>query len=584
MDSNTTHKSRNAWGGCTTNSVSIFNTHNPRVTSPMFHITSLLREGCSRSAVEALTNNGLKESVKAENPDSNCINKSTIVQEKNILLYLHYETIVKILASFLQGGSEHIVREMSEKGTLEDLVKENGSISEETAAKLEYQLMTALSYCHEKYNTHRNISVDKVAVMNDVPLVKHSDFVAAKKLNDILPRGMSRIAVVMTQKCLFFEDVPAVGVVLWQMLLGHSSPVVPKKHAKNTSLCFHVGNNINSGTQPAQNELSVPQKNFSTRQNFKTQFSYHGGRFEFKTYSRSLEGLSSFEHQVAQVDQFSGTKSPTSTYTNSTPCAGNSTSQSSSTRTTGSSPTSSTPDSLTCSSSSNTSTTSMKSTEYSTPSIDITDSTATTIATASTTVKTITILDWDDTLCPTTHLGSLGLHVRDTDQLPSNLCTQLDSLATAVVNFLEDALRFGKVVIITNAQAGWVELSGHRFLSRVLSLLSRRFIKIVSARASFEQRFPNDSTAWKVAAFSHEVDVMFPNEDELNVLVFGDSMSEIDAGKALSNKLPRSKVKTVKFVESPSIDQIIGQVQLVTQSLPAIVSNPSSFDINIAGN
>lgn len=196
-------------------------------------------------------------------------------------------------------------------------------------------------------------------------------------------------------------------------------------------------------------------------------------------------------------------------------------------------------------------------------------------------VKTTAILDWDDTICPSTYLASLGLRVDDATQLPAPLRAQLEALEQAVLNIVAGAMRFGNVVVITNAEAGWVELSGRRFLPRVVQFLEMHAIRIVSARTSFEARFPDAPASWKIAAFSHEVDAMFPNEDELNVLVLGDSMSERDAAHALGNRLPNSRVKTVKFVERPSIDQLMRQVQLVAQSLPDLASYASSFDVDL---
>lgn len=173
------------------------------------------------------------------------------------------------------------------------------------------------------------------------------------------------------------------------------------------------------------------------------------------------------------------------------------------------------------------------------------------------------------------------MRVDDAGSLPPVLREQLEQLEDAVIEIVKEALRFGNVVIITNAEAGWVELSGKRFLPRVVAFLMEHDIKIVSARTSFESHYPDMPSSWKVAAFSQEVSVMFPNEDELNVLVLGDSMSERDAAHALSTRLPNSRVKTVKFVERPSIDQLMRQVQLVAQSLPDLATYASSFDVDL---
>lgn len=173
------------------------------------------------------------------------------------------------------------------------------------------------------------------------------------------------------------------------------------------------------------------------------------------------------------------------------------------------------------------------------------------------------------------------MRVDDRISLPAPLRQQLQALEDAVIAIMQAALRFGRVVVITNAEKGWVELSGRRFLPGVVKFLEDMDIKIVSARTTFEGDFPDAPSSWKMAAFSREVACMFPNEDDLNVLVLGDSMSERDAAHGLSSRLPNSKVKTVKFVERPSIDQLMRQVQLVAQSLPDLASYASSVDVDL---
>lgn len=195
--------------------------------------------------------------------------------------------------------------------------------------------------------------------------------------------------------------------------------------------------------------------------------------------------------------------------------------------------------------------------------------------------KTTAILDWDDTICPSTHLSQLGLRVDDIGDLPDALQEQLAQLEVAVINIMREAMRFGNVVVITNAEAGWVELSGRRFLPDVIEFIRMYDIKVVSARTNFEKDFPNAPSSWKVAAFSQEVKQMFPQDDQLNVLVLGDSTSERDAAHALGGRMPYSKVKTVKFVERPSIDQLMRQVQLVAQSLPDLAGYSKSFDVDL---
>ena len=195
--------------------------------------------------------------------------------------------------------------------------------------------------------------------------------------------------------------------------------------------------------------------------------------------------------------------------------------------------------------------------------------------------RTAAIIDWDDTICPSTHLASLGLRVDDVDHLSDDLRADLEELEDAAIGILKEALRFGTVIIITNAEAGWVEMSGQRFLPRVIKFMDHADIKVVSARTAYECDFPNSPVNWKVAAFSAEVHEMFLHDDDLNLLVLGDSVSERDAAHSLVHQLPTSRIKTVKFVERPSIDQLRRQTELVRSSYRELCHYNSSFDVNL---
>jgi hypothetical protein len=91
---------------------------------------------------------------------------------------------------------------------------------------------------------------------------------------------------------------------------------------------------------------------------------------------------------------------------------------------------------------------------------------------------------------------------------------------------LELAVKSGRVYIITNAAEGWVEFSCHKFLPQVLPLLDQ--VTIISARAKYESKFPNDVPKWKLYAFL-ETQTDLDNGNMKNILALGDSMMEIDA-------------------------------------------------------
>lgn len=73
---------------------------------------------------------------------------------------------------------------------------------------------------------------------------------------------------------------------------------------------------------------------------------------------------------------------------------------------------------------------------------------------------------------------------------------QLEALQASVVLLLKRAQLFGKVMIITNAETGWVELSAKRFMPEVVPYLAD--LDVFSARSHFEALAPDSPSEWKV--------------------------------------------------------------------------------------
>ena len=116
---------------------------------------------------------------------------------------------------------------------------------------------------------------------------------------------------------------------------------------------------------------------------------------------------------------------------------------------------------------------------------------------------TVLIFDWDDTLLCSTWLASEGLRLDSPAVIPPSTVAELQRLESSVVSLLERAMTYGEVVIITNAETGWVELSAQRFMPRVRPLVEK--VRVISARSTYERQYPDNPYDWKVAAFRNEI-------------------------------------------------------------------------------
>lgn len=188
MDSNTTKPTFYGWTDInTTIHASDLTIYDSRITSPVFYIKKLLAdEGYSSLTYEAITDKGFPVAIMKHEDEP--FSTSSAAKEREMLLELNHENIVKILASFKKDGSEYSVLEVAEITNLViylDVV--SYPIPEEIVAKIAYQLMNALSYYHEKSIGHGDLYIGNISVGND-DVVKIINFASAQRFENPLRR------------------------------------------------------------------------------------------------------------------------------------------------------------------------------------------------------------------------------------------------------------------------------------------------------------------------------------------------------------------------------------------------------------
>lgn len=185
------------------------------------------------------------------------------------------------------------------------------------------------------------------------------------------------------------------------------------------------------------------------------------------------------------------------------------------------------------------------------------------------------IFDWDDTLLPSSWLCSEGLRL-DTVEIPLKAQLKLRELEGAVTSILEHGLRNGEVIIITNAETGWVELSAQKFFPGVVTILTR--LQVVSARSMYEHQFPGSPCDWKVQAFSRAVRSRFLSAPG-HVLSLGDSLHERNALHQVVSSISSVNSKSIKFVEHPTLEQLHRQIDLVSSTFDSICYHDGNLDL-----
>jgi len=198
-------------------------------------------------------------------------------------------------------------------------------------------------------------------------------------------------------------------------------------------------------------------------------------------------------------------------------------------------------------------------------------------------VETLLIFDWDDTLFPTSWLQEQGLLI-DGVSVSAEQKVQLELVAERARLTLQMALEIGKVVIVTNASHGWIEMSSTKFTPSLVSLL--KTVDMVSARSIFEQ-YSQAPSEWKRMAFENEVDLFYGSGhagQQRNIVSVGDSLHELHALKSVTKSMPGCCGKSVKLMEAPSIEQLIEQHEVLSACFMDVVEHNGDLDVEIGAD
>lgn len=191
--------------------------------------------------------------------------------------------------------------------------------------------------------------------------------------------------------------------------------------------------------------------------------------------------------------------------------------------------------------------------------------------------NSLIVFDWDDTLLCTSFLTPNGLFIEEMEleKIEKEKMQILDNLVFKILNL---AVENADTFIITNAEPGWVEYSAKRFYPIVYSILKN--VKILSARGEFEKKHPNNSRQWKIQSFL-KMAIEFDKNLITNFICLGDSLIEMEAAHIFVSKFTKAFIKTVKFKESPNLDELIKELTLVSNQFLMIFSAIKNLTIRV---
>lgn len=190
--------------------------------------------------------------------------------------------------------------------------------------------------------------------------------------------------------------------------------------------------------------------------------------------------------------------------------------------------------------------------------------------------RTLIILDWDDTLFPTTWITTNEINLKnnmDTDKYRGYF-SRIDQ---DLYNLLYKLLQCGIVTIVTNALINWIKLST-TILPKTSELLNR--IKIISARGEYQSRSSNPMD-WKKFAFESVIQGMTKKIN--NIISVGDADYEYNALISLFDPNPSTYklLKSVKFIKYPTKEILIDQICVLERAAIKISTTKTHLDIKM---
>uniref|UniRef100_A0A7S1WEL9 MIB/HERC2 domain-containing protein n=1 Tax=Alexandrium catenella TaxID=2925 RepID=A0A7S1WEL9_ALECA len=235
--------------------------------------------------------------------------------------------------------------------------------------------------------------------------------------------------------------------------------------------------------------------------------------------------------------------------------------------------------------------------------------------------QTFIVLDWDDTLFPTTYVrDDLGLcwqtpmrNQRLDPKEKAEVSRNLQRCAENCCSLLRAAVSFGKVVLVTLAKSPWVTVSCDHFFPAVGCLIQELGVPIIYAQEGSQVEYNKAEMTtsesiekhWSMVkgkAISKEIGTFYSQyagQSWKNIISIGDSDFErlgtmqategymkqtgISRSKTVevSGHVYKVRTKTFKMLDQPSVDELTVELAMVQKWLPLMIQLDSSFDVNL---
>ena len=204
-------------------------------------------------------------------------------------------------------------------------------------------------------------------------------------------------------------------------------------------------------------------------------------------------------------------------------------------------------------------------------------------------MSNIFIIDWDDTLFPSTWVNQKNINLNNIESV-SLYKLYFIELDKTIFNFLEKLHNIGEIYIITNANIKWIKMC-LMILDNTRKFIINNNIRIVSARELYSKNIDIKFTEWKTHTFRNVMNEILSKvniNNILNIISFGDAnyeyMALINLDIFFKNKYDKVNylLKSIKFIEKPDLNYIIDEINIINENLDMILNKISYIDIKFS--
>ena len=194
--------------------------------------------------------------------------------------------------------------------------------------------------------------------------------------------------------------------------------------------------------------------------------------------------------------------------------------------------------------------------------------------------NTIIILDWDDTLYPTSWVIKNNIDITDS-KIRKKYMGEFMNLDIYISKLLLSLKKYGEVVIITNAMLSWVTLT-----LTVLPLTNKivNNLELISAREKYSKL--SEMTDWKKHTFNELMNRKLKKKEYNNLISIGDSKYEHNALINLYHHklIPNKYIKIVRLIRNVNYDELIEELKILTKNVKYINNKKEHIDLNFDYN